>query len=196
MKKILLYSFISLLLPYFIQQPLAQVFNSPFENAVPYDLNNGKEIKEMFYLDDVKLLLKSQILQQKNQNYTVIKKYSNAHMLKFSQAVSFGASNSTNPSIVQEEIGIPVFIDKTKNIFVPIGGVIIAFKAQLNEKDILQFFLSHNIKDTHIKKLFLKNNYLVETTAGYPALEMTNKFANSEKIEYINPNWWHPVEKF
>lgn len=70
------------------------------------------------------------------------------------------------------------------------GGVILLLDESWDEAEVDWFFTINGIESSLLTEIeFLDNAYLVETKAGFPALELANYLAGQDGVVSSSPNW-------
>ena len=70
------------------------------------------------------------------------------------------------------------------------GGVILLLNDLWDEAEVDRFFAKNGIESDQLTEIeFLDNAYLVETEAGFPALELANDLAGQGGVVSASPNW-------
>lgn len=86
----------------------------------------------------------------------------------------------------------PVFSDtaKGRQLRTLPGGVIVRFKNEMNETDVLKWAKDHNL--TIKQKLALKDRpaWVFHTPAGLKSLDVANELHELPEVYSASPNWW------
>ena len=70
------------------------------------------------------------------------------------------------------------------------GGVILLLDESWDEAGVERFFAKNGINFSRLTEIeFLDNAYLIETEAGFPALELANGLAVQDGVVSSSPNW-------
>ena len=104
-------------------------------------------------------------------------------------------------SIVQKRVehdlkALPVFRPESGGglMMLP-GGVLLALDPEWARHLVESFFSQNNIEPDRVTELdFMRNGFLVDTSPGFPSLELANQLAPQEGVMISSPNWWREVE--
>ena len=91
----------------------------------------------------------------------------------------------------EDEAILPVFQSESGGgeMTLP-GGVVLLLDESWTEAEVDGFFTKNNIKPSQLTKMeFLDNAYLVDTEAGFPALELANELVGQDGVLSSSPNW-------
>ncbi len=87
--------------------------------------------------------------------------------------------------------GQPVFRSDSGTLMALPGGVILILAADWTAEQVATFFSANEIDTTRVSRLApLRNGFVVETAAGFPALDLANALAGLDGVEVSSPNWW------
>ena len=161
--------------------------------------------KEYTYFDgnqQIKVYLQEDLLAELHLNRSYIKSYdSNAVPIKKSGNVKIYRvqDNKIKNQVMQGRFtkniasDIPVsevFLSENGALMALPGNLILLFKEEVKEQEILNFLEKRGLTLIQKQMLAGKTFYVVKYKPGIECLELANQLKNEPIVEFSQPDWW------
>ena len=85
----------------------------------------------------------------------------------------------------------PVFRSDSGELMTLPGDIAVMLDPAWDSVKVAAFFARNGIDPSRVSELdYLTNGFVVETSPGFPALNLANALAGQSGVEFSSPNWW------